>query len=81
MKALEVLKKACVFSERSRHYPTKEEFDMAIDELEALESRSCEGCKHLKYIEKSFKRCDELDINIGHLTWDDFYCAYWEAKQ
>ena len=46
LKALEVLKKAAVFSEHSTHYPSLSDFDEAIAELEALESRSCENCKY-----------------------------------
>ena len=44
MKALEVLKKVSVFSEHSKHYPSFDDFNEAIAELEALESRSCDGC-------------------------------------
>jgi hypothetical protein len=45
-----------------------------------FESRTCSNCKHLEYIEKSFKRCSEIDINIGHITEYEFYCAYWENR-
>ena len=41
---------------------------------------SCSNCKHLEYIEKSYKQCTELYINIGHISQDEFYCAYWESN-
>jgi len=52
----------------------------AIDYIESIENRTCSNCKHLEYIEKSYKKCSELDINIGHTSQDEFYCAYWESK-
>ena len=55
-----------------------------IPEINALfdnfESRTCKTCKYLEDIEKSFKYCEENDMNIGHLTWDTFYCSKWESK-
>ena len=51
-----------------------------LEQLKLVDNRTCSNCKHLEYIEKSYKRCEELDINIGHITQDEFYCAYWESK-
>ena len=80
MKALEVLKKAAVFSEHSNHYPSLSDFDEAIAELEVLESRRCSGCKYSwgpnnQIIHRYY--CERIK------TWmhGDFYCKYWKAKQ
>ena len=80
MKALEVLKNASAFSENSKHYPTKEEFDEAIAELEALENRNCRNCKHSwepnnQVIFRFY--CEEIKTR----THGYFYCNRWEAKQ
>ena len=72
MKALEVLKKAAVFSEHSTHYPSLSDFDEAIAELEALENRSCENCRHVS--RQSYR---EPCNSCKRLHQDD----NWEAKQ
>lgn len=70
MKALEVLKKASVFSEHSKHYPSSRDFDEAIAELEALESRSCEDCKYFD-IDKDDYPCKDCKETYEYM---------WEAK-
>jgi len=49
--------------------------------LNSFNGINCNNCKHLEYIEKSYKQCSELYINIGHISQDEFYCAYWERKE
>jgi len=47
-----------------------------IDELEELKNRKCFNCVHSLEFNKSYKRCDDLEINVT----EDFCCKYWEAK-
>ena len=50
MKALEMLK-----GWNNGNYPSKNEILEAIAELEALNNKSCENCKHLEEKEKNLK--------------------------
>ena len=53
----------------------KTDMDEAISELEALQSRRCDGCK---YFNSSINRglCFRLDIAVSKT----FYCQGYEAK-
>ena len=81
MKALEILYSLNEAVSLSKNYPSDELLDEAIAELEALQSRSCGGCKQLVDIGKSYKHCEELSINISHSTESTFCCNRYEAKE
>ena len=63
---------------------TQDTYSTIIQKLKAqnkaLQSRSCDECKNLVEIGKSFKHCDELAINISHMDWGSFCCNRYEAK-
>jgi len=50
------------------------EVDKAITELKAINNSSCYDCIHCIDINKSYKKCKLLEINVD----EDFYCKYWE---
>lgn len=54
---------------------------MEIERLKALQQRSCESCKGLVEIGKSYKHCEELAINISHMDWGNFCCNRYEPKE
>lgn len=77
MKAISVLKHITTFCGVGLHNDCVE----AIAELEALQSRSCEGCKCWDSVEfsiiKTLSYCRFL--NTG--TKNTFYCSEFEAKK
>lgn len=77
MKALEYLKK--IYDKTPSGGLVDNALSEAIKELEALDGRSCEGCKHSwqpnnQIIHKYY--CEEIKAR----THGDFYCNRWEAK-
>lgn len=77
MKALEILKDIRNIETEYDHLK-KHRFDQAIEELEDLENRSCETCKHFKPItrnEKYYRRC----FFLGSI--DLQYCSAFEKKE
>lgn len=54
----------------------------AIQELEALENKSCSNCKHYKQSEPHiYKTCFKIKTNGFNLESDvDFYCNKHESK-
>ena len=49
-----------------------------IDKIyDDFESRVCENCKHHKYIEKSYRMCNKLEI----ATSSDFGCNRFERRE
>ena len=60
-----------------RYSDLTKRFNGLIDEIyDDFESRVCENCKHHKYIEKSYRLCEELEIT----TSDDFCCNLFERR-
>ena len=46
-----------------------------------FESNTCRNCKYLdKDTGKSYSKCEELEINIGHEMLLSFYCSEWSEK-
>lgn len=75
--AKEILKRVLRTPQDLFRYSDKE-IKIAIAELEALESRSCESCKYFYNQYHSFGLCNKgisSDFKIG-----TFYCNYWESK-
>ena len=55
--------------------------DEAIAELEALQQRSCESCRHWDFNEQGhFKKCFNGKGNVSS-TKGDFCCNRYEAKE
>ena len=61
------------------------QIDEAIKELEDLQNRKCENCKHNKeqddfmiYCEKEM--CPDGSKLMWHSFTKDFCCKYWESK-
>lgn len=48
--------------------------------IDDFESRTCENCRFLKDIEKSYKKCDLLTVNIGWDEEKEFGCNYFEGR-
>lgn len=93
LKALEILKEKreiCVrifegddYSDGLDYYENKIiKLDEAIAELEALNNRSCENCKHYKQsLTQIYKTCYVNKVNGFNLESDiDFCCNKWESK-
>ena len=62
-----------------------ESCEIAIEELEALENRSCDNCKYKSSnYDKSITWCINEKVNKSNLhdliIEDDFYCNKWESK-
>ena len=66
MKALEILK---TLRNSPKSIPQYYDLSEAITELEALQNKSCVGCKH--------ELSDDCNICVG---CDRFYADRWEAK-
>lgn len=73
-KALDILKHLTTFCGVALHNECME----AIEELEALESRSCEGCK---YYVSPLCPVEEFSTPSAEFEKYPFYCNRWEAKQ
>ena len=59
--------------------------DEAIEELEALQNRSCDNCIHNKEQDDFLIFCDQEITKDGtKMKWHgftkDFCCKYWESK-
>ena len=78
MKALEILKEALVlvYSRQGDDfdYTVCGKIKKAIAELEALQLRSCDGCKYRQHF---LPFCGYLEIDIVH---SDFCCNRYEPK-
>ena len=82
MKALEILVRITRTPQDLFRYSDKE-LDEAIAELEALQSRSCEGCEYL-YINKHsefVEYCTDLSIEIPYSDITTFCCNRYEPKE
>ena len=79
MKALEVLN--TISTELCNEYANNA-IDLAIKELEELESRSCENCKYWFYktLETNIETCNFGLISHDYQS-DSFCCNKWEAKK
>ena len=53
-----------------------------IKEVEELQNRKCENCKHYKQSSsQDYKSCYEIKINgFNFESEKDFYCKNWELK-
>ena len=95
MKALEILKKIYANNPDTRFQRNNIDINFtihdfsnvneAIKELEALENRSCEGCKHSS--EHYRYQCLICEIGVSNykdssesMVNYDFYCNRWESK-
>lgn len=84
MKALEILKDIRNIETEYDHLK-KHRFDQAIDELEELENRRCENCKHNKEQDNFMIFCDAVACKDGsrimwHSYTKDFCCNKWEKE-
>lgn len=87
LKALEVLRRELQNNYEKRPFVIKtelyhkeriEDFHEAIDELEALQNRSCDNCLYFSNSGYGFGLCNKgvsSDFKIG-----TFYCNKWEVK-
>ena len=85
MKGLEILKDIRNIETEYNHLK-KHRFDQAIEELEALQNRSCDNCKHNKEQDNFMIFCDAVACQDGsrmmwHSFTKDFCCNKWEAKK
>ncbi|MFY4810191.1 hypothetical protein ACOTWH_06100 [Aliarcobacter butzleri] len=79
---------ALVFDEYAMHKTKDEtkkaiqELTEAIEELEALQNRSCDNCRHYKQSSTQiYKTCYANKVNGFNLESDiDFCCNKWEVK-
>lgn len=80
LKALEILK----FLENGKNLEllSKQKINEAIEELEALQNRSCSNCRHYKQSSTQiYKTCYANKVNGLNLESDiDFCCNKWEVK-
>lgn len=78
MKAIQVLKNCLKYSDYGNDIEEKEYIRKAIAELEALENRSCEKCKHCR----QFAELALCDILRGYTNMNLIkYCGRYEPKQ
>ena len=87
LKALEILRRELQNNYEKRPFVIKtelyhkeriEDFHEAIDELEALQNRSCSNCLYFSNSGHGFGLCNKgvsSDFKIG-----TFYCNKWEVK-
>lgn len=87
LKALEILRRELQNNYEKRPFVIKtelyhkekiEDFHEAIEELEALQNRSCDNCLYFSNSGHGFGLCNKgvsSDFKIG-----TFYCNKWEAK-
>lgn len=60
-----------------KHPEFCDRIDIIIDKIfDVIDSEVCDNCIHHKDIEKSYKRCSELEIN----TSCDFSCNLFKRK-
>lgn len=79
LKALVVLEKIINISDYGRYMEELETIKEAIKELEELNSRSCDSCKHFEEINDKCNR--GIFLNWKHEIDDNsFYCSRYEAK-
>ena len=78
MKALEMLKHYKKVTAYMPHGMPTKRINEAIAELEALQSRSCEGCKHLL---ASPRICLKRIQNCDGILPKDFCCNRYEPKE
>ena len=88
MKAIQVLKNCLKYSDYGNDIEEKEYIRKAIAELEELENRSCENCKHLKITNSEWgdNGCNHQDIydcydDGSYVIPKDFCCNRYEPKQ
>lgn len=96
MKALEILNEVNGLIKRSRDYDFTVQIHFskayqirvkkAIKELENLQNKSCENCKHNKEQDNFMIFCDKEMCQDGskimwHSLTKDFSCNKWESKQ
>ncbi|MFY4742554.1 hypothetical protein ACOTVT_03535 [Aliarcobacter butzleri] len=92
LKALEVLRRELQNNYEKRPFVIKtelyhkeriEDFHEAITELEALQNRSCDNCRHYKQSSTQiYKTCYANKVNGFNLESDiDFCCNKWEVKK
>ena len=63
------------------YFTGKNNIDEAINELEALQQRSCESCRYWDFNEQGhFKKCFNGKGNVSS-TEDDFCCNRYEPKE
>lgn len=89
MKALEKIKwleDIFVTRKEEQHFEVnidiKYAFIEAIKELEDIQNRSCNNCKHYKQSSsQDYKSCYEIKVNGFNLESEKyFYCNKWESK-
>ncbi|MFY4822056.1 hypothetical protein ACOTVO_04730 [Aliarcobacter butzleri] len=94
LKALEILRRELQNNYEKRPFVIKtelyhkeriEDFHEAIDELEALQNRSCSNCKYNKEQDGFMIFCDKEMCQDGskmmwHSFTKDFCCNKWEVK-
>jgi len=74
-KATEILEENLSYLYSPEASPLALKYKEAIEELEALGSRSCDTCKYHNRTLGGL--CFRLDITVS----STFYCQVWEAKQ
>ena len=86
MKAIEILNKLNKAEHWEDCYPSKLQCNEAIEELEKLNSRSCERCKYsfdiFTGIDDSLLGEDFIctKLEVDKVFNKDFYCSEWESK-
>ena len=86
VKALEILNKLNKAEHWEDYYPSKLQCNEAIEELEKLNSRSCERCKYsfdiFTGIDDSLLGEDFIctKLEVDKVFNKDFYCSEWESK-
>lgn len=89
LKATKVLKNILNIADYGRYMEEQEIIKEAIKELEELNNRSCNGCKHYRPQDYDLKEdildqwicCDEIYAETRDLVnFKKFYCSRYEAK-
>ena len=83
LKALEILRdNFIVCNDENITMYRQDHIKKAIEELEALENKKCDNCKHYKQSSTQiYKTCYANKVNGFNLESDiDFSCNKWEVK-
>ena len=82
MKAIEILNKLIKAEHWEDYYPSKNDCNDAIKELEVLKNRSCDTCKYGHPYSDEYIECSNSKTDTEGLEFEkDFYCKNWQSKR
>ena len=81
MKALNILNELMIAENWDDYYPSTNQCNEAIKELEDFKNRSCVTCKYGHLYSDKYIECSNSKTETEGLEFEkDFYCKNWESK-